>query len=502
VGGSHEVLDKLGRNGWRLLNLLLAHSRKYGRGDDACRSAKNLPSRDASHTCRTSWAVAGVPKGTLCLLVRLVGIDIGTTGCKALAIDETGKVLESATAEYPLYTAQPGWAEQNPEDWVRAAQQCLSQVGEYDSLGFTGQMHGSVFLDKNDKVIRPALLWNDSRTAAEVEEMKERVGLGDLMRITCNPPLVGFQAPKILWLRNTEPENFAKLAQVLLPKDFVRFALTGDLFTEVSDASGTEVFDVVNRSWSAEIMGKLGLDASLFPDCLESAPAMGAGDQAAGAVGVGAVTPEVVSASLGTSGVVFASQNEPTYDPKGRLHTFCHANGKWHSMSVMLSCGGALKWVRDAFGFGSYDEMAQLASQAKNSTATFKPYLAGERTPHNDPSLRGSFEGLSLSDGRAEIAKAVFDGVTSGLLDGFNLLIELRDTWPESIRVTGGGAKSDYWMQLIADTFRVPTVRLAVDEGPAFGAAILAGVGAGVWPDVETACNAIVRTGGIFEPRT
>lgn len=450
---------------------------------------------------RTDWAACWFPDGTLAF-VRLVGIDIGTTACKAIAINERGEVLDTVSAEYPLHTPQPGWTEQNPNDWVATARECVGKLGAYDSIGFTGQMHGSVFLNGDNKVIRPALLWNDARTVAEVDEIVRRVGMDEMMRITCNPPLAGFQAPKILWLRNNEPQSYKRLRTVLLPKDYVRFAITGEIGTDVSDASGTAVFDVPNRTWSAPILEKLDLPRSLFPESLESVAACGAGDQAAGAVGTGAVTPEVVSVSLGTSGAVFGAQDEPTFDSHGRLHTFCHANGKWHSMGVMLSCGGALKWVRGTFGFAGYDEMAKLAQGARRSQAVFKPYLAGERTPHNDPNLRGSFEGLSLSDGKAEIARSTFEGITSGLVDGFNLLVGLRGVKPSSVRVTGGGAKSDYWMQLIANAYGVPAMRLQADEGPAFGAAILAGVGMGAWNSVESACAQVVKTDRVFEPVT
>ena len=430
---------------------------------------------------------------------KLLGIDIGTTSCKAILIDESGKVLASSLREYPLYTPQPGWTEQNPEDWVRAAKECIGEIGECDCIGFTGQMHGSVFLDEKGNVIRPALLWNDQRTTKEVDDMQAKAGMQTILEETCNPPLTGFQAPKILWLRNNEPENFRKLRRVLLPKDYVCESITAETITDASDASGTGLFNVPSRKWSQKLLGLFDL-SDLFPKVKESEDAKRAGDQAAGAVGVGAVTPDVMSISLGTSGVVFSPQETPDYDAQGRVHTFCHANGKWHSMSVMLSCGGALKWVRDTFGFKSYDEMAQLAQNAKPTDIEFKPYLAGERSPHNNPNLRGSFTGLSLSDRKPEIARAVFEGITFGLLDGFDVLKTLCGKESPVFRVTGGGAKSDYWMQLLADAFGSSTVRVQADEGPAFGAAILAGVGDGIWPSVEDGCTAIVRTAEEFEP--
>lgn len=431
--------------------------------------------------------------------MRLLGIDIGTTSCKALLINETGNIIARAEKSYCLLTPQPGWTEQNPDDWAGAARECVAEIGNYDAIGFTGQMHGSVFLDAAGNVIRPALLWNDQRTVTEVQQMIAGAGLKTIVEETCNPPLTGFQAPKILWLRNNEPDNFAKLRRVLLPKDYVRKALTGEERTDVSDASGTGLFNVAKRNWSTILLDLFDLH-DLLPQVEESLSANGAGDQAAGAVGVGAVTSNVMSISLGTSGVVFSPQDTPAYDEAGHAHTFCHANGKWHSMSVMLSCGGALSWARDNFSFNSYDEMALLAGNAKASNIEFKPYLAGERSPHNDPNLRGSLIGLSLSDGRSELALAIFEGITFALKDGFDVVRGLRDTMPAEIRITGGGAQSDYWMRLIADAFNCTTLRMQVDEGPAFGAAVVAGVGASIWPSLELACRSIVRTGDRFEP--
>lgn len=433
-------------------------------------------------------------------MAKFIGIDIGTTSCKAVAMDEVGRVLGEFSVQYSLYTPHPGWTEQDPEDWWSAAKQCLHHLGEHDAIGFTGQMHGSVFLDEHDRVIRRALLWNDQRTAKEVGQMASKIGLDTIYRATCNPPLSGFQAPKILWLRNHEHDHFRHLRSVLLPKDYVRFRLTGDKLTEASDASGTGIFDVPNRRWATNLMEALDLNPSLFPRTVESCEFPGAGDQAAGAVGVGSIAPDVASISLGTSGVIFASQSDSTYDPKGRVHTFCHANGEWHSMGVMLSCGGALKWAKDAFGYRDHDEMAQLAKTAGVSQAQFYPYLAGERTPHNDPSLRGKLTGLALSDGKPEIAGAIFEGITFGLLDGLNALNNVRVTRIRSLRATGGGAKSDYWLQLIADVFGIPVTRMETDEGPAFGAALLAGVNAGAWRDLNAACKAAVRSGTTFSP--
>ncbi|MEM4409095.1 MAG: xylulokinase [Candidatus Caldarchaeum sp.] len=451
-------------------------------------------------------------------MVRLLGIDLGTTGLKALLINERGEIIWRFFRDYPLGTPQPGWTEQDPQDWAKALHQCLESL-EFspDAIGLSGQMHGSVFLDLRGAPVHPIILWNDQRTQAESEEMVSCVGLDRIMEITCNPPLTGFQAPKILWLRKHQEDLFKQTSSVLLPKDYLRFLLSGEKATEVSDASGTSLFHVPERRWAYELMEALGLSPSLFPLCTESfivstrgkkgkvagVPIVGGGgDQAAGALGAGAVVEGVISISLGTSGVVFTSQEEPIYDPKGRVHTFCHCNGKWHSMGVILNCGGALRWARDALGFSGFEEMADKARKAEATTVVFKPYLAGERTPYNNPELRGSFRGLSLADGREEMARAIFEGVTFALLDGYESLHSLRASSPkpEVIRVTGGGARSDYWMQLLGDTFGVPTVRLRVDEGPAFGAAILAGVGIGVWEDVITACRSVVQEAEVFHP--
>lgn len=442
---------------------------------------------------------------------NFLGIDVGTTGCRALLIDELGNIKQSASREYPLHTPAPGWTEQNPEDWAKGVAESVAEIQQpFVGIGFAGQMHGSVFLDDSNQVIRPALLWNDQRTATQVNQIAERCGLETVYEETCNPPLTGFQAGKILWLRETEPQNFARLKHVLLPKDFIRLALTGELATDVSDASGTGLFNVPQRNWSQKLIETLDLSTAIFPKSHESAEPVGewrgavvvagAGDQAASAVGTGAVSDDVVSLSLGTSGVVFSSQDDSKFDPQGRVHTFCHANGRWHSMGVMLSCGGAVRWARDLFGFVNYDEMSARASQVPNSEILFKPYLSGERTPHNDPDLRGSFHNLSLASSRAHVASSIFEGVSFGLLDGFDLIQQLRGLKCETLRVTGGGAKSDYWMQLLADMFGIPTHRLAVDEGPAYGAALLAGVGAGCWSSVPEACAATVRTTQCFEP--
>jgi xylulokinase len=439
-------------------------------------------------------------------MAKLLGIDVGTSGCKVLLIDESGRILKQAGREYPLLVPQPLWSEQNPEDWWAGVEACLAEIGEPnpDAIGLTGQMHGAV--------IRPAILWNDQRTVAECREIDHTVGKESVRRITCNPPLTGFQAPKVLWLRNHEPENFARVKQVLLPKDYIRYRLSGAFKTEVSDASGTGLLDVAARDWSQEMFQKLNLSPSWFPDVHESDEVTahtngagglsagipivgGGGDQAAAAVGTGAVKPGVLSVSLGTSGVVFTSIPGASFDPGGAAHTFCHANRGWHAMGVMLSCGGALRWLRDTLYSGQeYDVVnAEAASVAPGAEGLiFLPYLTGERCPHNDPLARGGWNGLTLNHGRGHMARAVFEGVTFGLLDGLNLLKGLGATGSQ-VRVTGGGAKSALWLQLLADAFEMPVVTLETDEGPAFGAALLAGVGTGIWTDVQGACEATVR---------
>lgn len=448
-------------------------------------------------------------------MARLVGLDLGTSGLKGIVVDETGRVLRSAAREYPLLTPRPGWTEQNPEAWWTAAQEVLAELDEPrpDAIGLAGQMHGSVFLDADGEVVRPALLWNDARTAAQCAEIDRRVGPERVRAITGNPPLVGFQAPKILWLREHEPSNFARVAKVLLPKDYLLFKLTEVCATEASDASGTGLLDLAERDWSAEMLAALDLPRSLFPDVYESSAwpfrtpegvpvSGGGGDQAAGAVGTGAVAPGIVSVSLGTSGVVFTAIPGPEADPDGRAHTFCHANLGWHAMGVQLSCGGALRWFRDTFHPGRpYDEVMALAESAPAGAGgvTFLPYLAGERTPHNDPEARAALSGMSLATGPAEIARAVVEGVSFGLADGWDVLAGLGARADE-VRVTGGGARSPFWRGMLADLFGAPVVTLAADEGPALGAALLAGVGVGIWPDVASACAASVRPAGTTAP--
>jgi xylulokinase len=430
-------------------------------------------------------------------------------------------VLRQATAEYPLSTPKPLWSEQSPEDWWHGVLSCIQQIGESnpDAIGLSGQMHGAVFLDRAGEVIRPAILWNDQRTATECIEIDNSVGKDRYREIALNPPLTGFQLPKLVWLRNHELSNYQKLQTLLLPKDYIRWRMTGERVTEVSDASGIGLLDIRQRAWSDELISALELNSAWFPSIVESdgitghtrgVPGLadgipvvgGGGDQAAGAVGTGAVTPGIISVSLGTSGVVFSAVENPEYDPTDATHTFCHANRGWHRMGVMLSCGGAVKWARDTFLPSlTFDEMTNLAatSQPGSQGLSFLPYLAGERSPHNDPNLRGAYAGLTLAHGAADLARATFEGVTFGLLDGFRAIVGPTGT-ASQVRVTGGGAKSGFWSQLIADAFRASCVRLEVDEGPAFGAAILAGVGIGIWTSTQNACLEMVRVANVISP--
>lgn len=463
-----------------------------------------------------------------------IGVDVGTSGTKAIAMDIRGAVLASALREYPLASPKAGWAEQDPADWRRAVLEALTELAaKVDSravvaIGLTGQMHGSVFLDAENKVLRPALLWCDQRTAEQCETITEKAG-GEaaLVAMVANPALTGFTAPKILWLRDNEPELFEKTRKVLLPKDYIRWVLTGEYATDVADASGTLLFDVRNRCWHKGLMSKLDLDPSLMPRAFEGPEitgsllpeiasqiglpagipvAAGGGDQAAGGVGCGIVRPGIVSSSLGTSGVVFAFSDGVHADPKGRVHTFCHAvPGKWHVMGVMLSAGGALQWYRNTL---CHEEMQQAKSSGRDTYTyitdqaktvpcgaeglIFLPYLTGERTPHRDPFAKAAFVGLSLRHTKAHMARAVMEGVAFGMRDSLDIMREMGIPLQVS-RVSGGGGRSELWRQILADTGRIEIAQINVDEGPAFGAAILAGVGAGHFKSVEEACDNIIK---------
>jgi xylulokinase len=435
----------------------------------------------------------------------LVGLDIGTTGVKALALSPDGVVTGRAEQEYALSTPRPGWAEQDPDDWVRAAEAALRRLGGGDtSLGLSGQMHGLVVLDSEQRVLRPAILWNDQRTAAECAEIEVRIGLDRLIELTGNRALPGFTAPKLLWLRRHEPEVYARIEHVLLPKDYVRLRLTGERATDVADASGTLLFDVPGRRWSEEMLEALEIPAAWLPAAYESPyvpTAPGAGDQAAAALGVGVDRPGPLSIVLGTSGVVFAALPGFAADAQARVHAFCHAApGGWHAMGVMLSAAGSLRWLRDAVG-GTYGELIAEAERWPPGAEglTFLPYLQGERTPHADPNARGAFVGLTLRHNRGALVRAVLEGVAYGLRDSLELL---RGLGVEANvgRASGGGARGDLWLRIAATVFDLPLERPVVEEGSAYGAALLAGVAAGSFADVHEAVEACVRTSGRIDP--
>jgi xylulokinase len=448
----------------------------------------------------------------------LFGIDVGTSATKGLAITPDGEVIATEEAAYPLATPKPGWSEQNPEDWWRATETVLEKLtntaGEPAGIGLSGQMHGLVALDRNDNVIRPAILWNDQRTQAECDEIEDTIGLRRLIALTGNRALTGFTAPKILWLRHHEPDNYKRIASVLLPKDYVRLRLTGEHATDVSDASGTLLLDVANRTWSQEVLDALDIDPAWLPAALESPTlsgatstkipvAAGAGDQAAGAVGVGVDRMGPVSVAVGTSGVVFAALDAFAADEQARVHAFCHAvPGKWHAMGVMLSAAGSLAWLRNATDPDTpFDTLLSEADQWPPGAEglIFLPYLAGERTPHADPDATGAFVGLTLRHNRGALTRAVLEGVAFGLRDSLDLTKELGGT-PELGRVSGGGARSALWTRIIASVLELPLEPVAVDEGAAFGAAILGGVAADVWPDVDTAVQQTVKPKAPIEP--
>jgi len=435
----------------------------------------------------------------------LVGIDVGTTGVKAVAITEEGEVVGRAEKGYPLSTPQPGWSEQDPEDWWRATERVLAAFPERAAIGLSGQMHGLVALDSADRVLRPAILWNDQRTAAECAEIEERVGLDRLIALTGNRALTGFTAPKLLWIRRHEPDVYARIGHVLLPKDYVRLRLTGERAIDAADASGTLLFDVARRRWSEEVLDVLELPHEWLPACYESPDvpgAPGAGDQAAAALGVGVVEPGgPLSVVLGTSGVVFAALPGFAADPEARVHAFCHAvPGRWHAMGVMLSAAGSLRWLRDVVG-ESYDELVREAQRWPPGVEglLFAPYLAGERTPHADPNARGAFVGLSHRHDRGALVRAVLEGVAFGLRDSLELLRGLGVAATTG-RASGGGARSELWLKICASVLGLPLQRTAVEEGSAYGAALLAGVAAGVFADVGEAVERCVRVRDEIEP--
>jgi xylulokinase len=433
----------------------------------------------------------------------LVGVDVGTSGVKALALTPAGEIVGRAEHEYPLSIPRPGWAEQDPEAWWRATEAALADLDvEPASIGLSGQMHGLVTLDEREQVLRPAILWNDQRTAAECAEIEERVGLERLIQLTGNRALTGFTAPKLLWLRNQEPDTFARIRHVLLPKDYVRLRLTGERAIDVADASGTLLFDVANRRWSDEVLDALELPGEWLPPVHECTAIGAAGDQAGGALGVGVDRPGPLSVVLGTSGVVFAALPEYRPEPEARLHVFCHAvPGTWHAMGVMLSAAGSLQWLHDALGNPPYEELLAEAERWEPGTEGlfFQPYLQGERTPHADPNARGAFVGLTLRHDRGALTRAVLEGVAYGLRDSLELLGALG-VEAEVGRVSGGGARSGLWVRIVASVLGLPLERTTVDEGAAYGAALLGGVAQGVFADAHEAVESCVRVSDRIEP--
>lgn len=462
----------------------------------------------------------------------LVGLDIGTTSAKAVLISPKGEILNKATFPYPLYTPKPGWVEQQPQDWWDATIHVLQKLtkskrGTIVGLGITGQMHGAVFLDKDYKVIRPAILWNDARTGPQCRQIERIIGKDKLQQITGNPALAGFQAPKILWLREHEKRNYRKVRFVLLPKDYIRFKLTGELATDASDAAGTLLLDLKKRDWADEILQALNIPKKWLPTVYEGpavtgyitadvaklsgipkgAPVVaGGGDNAASAIGAGVIQEGLGLVSLGTSGVIFVHCDEPISDPDGAIHCFCHAvPGKYHLMGVVLSAGASLRWFRDVFaseeqqvaarlGRDPYDLLLQEAEQAPPGAdgLFFLPYLSGERTPHMDPDARGAWIGISLAHGRRHFIRAVLEGVAFALKDSL-IRIQALGQHPKELRAVGGGVRNALWQQILASVLEIPLRRLSVEEGAAYGAALLAAVGSGFFKDVYEAVDNIVK---------
>jgi xylulokinase len=474
--------------------------------------------------------------------IKFLGLDIGTGGTRALIVDEHGRVVASGTEEHaPFASPQLGWAEQDPRDWWRACglavRRALAASGtrgdEIACVGFSGQMHGAVLLDARDEVVRPALIWCDQRTGPQVEELSDLFGADRLIQLTCNPPLTNFTLTKLLWVRENEPRNWERVAHVMLPKDYVRFQLTGERAVDMADASGTLLLDVARRQWSSEVLSRTGIDQQLLPTLWESPEVCGrvsargaeatglragtpviagAGDQAAGAVGMGIVRPGTVSATIGTSGVVFAATGAPALDPKGRIHTFCHAvPGRWHVMGVTQAAGLSLRWFRDRFGAAPagpnndesdpYERLcAEAAAAPPASGGVFwAPYLMGERTPHCDPNARAALIGLSASHTRAHVVRAILEGVAFSLRDSFTIFREMNVPIGR-IRLGGGGARSTLWRQIQADVYGHAVEAVQAEEGAAYGAAILAGTGAGNWRSVDEACDAVVQTAHEIQP--
>ncbi len=463
--------------------------------------------------------------------MNTLGIDIGTGGTRAVLIDQKGTVLATEAAEHlPFASPETGWAEQNPDDWWRAAVVVIRKIlnafsaKSISAIGLTGQMHSSVLLDKNGRPLRPALLWCDQRTAKHCDEITEKVGPEKLIEFVSNPAITGFTLPKLVWVRENEPHVWRQVFSVMLPKDYVRLRLSGEKATDVTDASGTLLFDVRNRKWSRSMADAFEIDTEILPEVFESTDVTGkvsktasdetglhagtpifagAGDNAAGAIGMGLANPGTVGCTIGTSGVVFGVTDKPRLDANGRIHTMCHAiPGRWHNTGVTLSAGLSLKWFRAQFGGGrSYDELLDEAATAPSGSngAIWLPYLMGERSPHLDPNASAAFVGLTASHTSAHLARAVLEGVAFSLRDSLEIFKSLG-THVATLRLGGRGASSRLWCQIQADVYRQTVEVLAADEGAAFGAAILAGVGIGFWNSVDEACKATARVAQIFQP--
>ena len=463
-----------------------------------------------------------------------LGIDVGTGGTRAVLVNRNGHVIASCSSEHaPIHSEHIGWAEQDPSDWWRAAREAIRGVlsqanippSQIESVGLTGQMHGAVMLDASGEVLRPSLIWCDQRTQPECDWLEAKIGRSHLIELTSNPALPNFTLTKLLWIRTHQPELFARIAHVLCPKDYVRYKLSGEFAIDMQEASGTLLLDVSHRRWSTEVAEAAGIPLAWLPRLFEGPEicarisdagstatgltvgtpiAAGAGDQGAGAVGMGIVSSGSVSATIGTSGVVFASTDKPALDPQGRLHTFCHAApGLWHVMGVTNGAGLSLRWFRDTFAAGmDYDTLVSEASAipAGSDGLLWAPYLFGERTPHLDPLARAAFVGLTASHTRAHCVRAVLEGVAFSLRDTFTLFGELKIPVTR-IRLGGGGARSPLWQQIQADVYGQPVELLAAEEGGAFGAALLAGVGVNAWPTVEAACAATVQVAREVAPR-
>jgi xylulokinase len=463
----------------------------------------------------------------------ILGVDVGTGGTRAVLIDQAGRVLASFASEHaPVRSEHIGWAEQDPEDWWRAAREAIAGAmaaseltgAEIEAVGLTGQMHGCVMLDAEGKVLRPALIWCDQRTQPQCDWLTEKIGFERLIELTCNPALPNFTLTKLLWVREHQPEIFARIAHVLCPKDYVRYRLTGEFAMDMQEASGTLLLDVANRRWSEEVAEIAGIPMAWLPKLFEGPEicarvnaagagatglaagtpmAAGAGDQGAGAVGMGILAPGSVSATIGTSGVVFAATDSPIKDRLGRLHTFCHAApGRWHLMGVTNGAGLSLRYFRDTFApESSYEELSALAAEvsAGSDGLMWAPYLFGERTPHLDPEARAAFVGITASHTQGHFVRAVLEGVAFSLKDTFTLFRELGVP-VKAIRLGGGGARGALWRQIQADVYGHPVEVLEAEEGGAFGAALLAGTGIGAWASVEAACAATVRVAETIRP--